>query len=117
MTGKQAATHKYISDARPDVKFATDEVGDAVFMRAENYPTIKIGRMGGVDLVEIRTYPNALKAAVEGDTLLAKQNARDAKGKAVATPETKEQLEKQIADATAKLAALNTPAEQTESSN
>jgi hypothetical protein len=40
------------------------------------WPEIRIGNGGGIDLPAIKSYPNAFAAAVEADKLLAKQNAR-----------------------------------------
>ena len=83
MTGKQAATRDYVLRSRADVaehlSQSTDEVGDVVFMTYPNGAKLKIGRMGGIDIVNVRTYPNALKAAVEADVLFDKQNERDNK--------------------------------------
>jgi hypothetical protein len=50
----------------------------------EGWPTVQIGPTGGISLPAIKSYPKAFEAALEGDQLLAKQNAREAK-KATAT--------------------------------
>ena len=46
---------------------------------ADNWPDIVIGVGGGIDLPQIKSYPKAFDAAIIGDQLLAKQNARLAK--------------------------------------
>lgn len=51
---------------------------------ADGWPTVQIGPTGGISLPAIKSYPKAFEAALEGDKLLAKQNAREAK-KATAT--------------------------------
>ena len=55
---------------------------------AEGWPIVRIGVGGGIDLPAIRSYPKAFDAAVQGDVLLAKQNAKAAKAAAPA-PATK----------------------------
>ena len=52
------------------------------------WPTIQVGASGGIVLPAIKSYPKAFEAAIEGDKLLAKQNARDQKKTAPATPPT-----------------------------
>ncbi len=43
------------------------------------WPVIRLGNGGGIELPAIRSYARAFDAAVDGDRLLAKQNARDQK--------------------------------------
>ena len=62
-----------------DGKFMLVVVGPA-------WPTIRIGSGGGIDLPEIKSYPKAWDAAVEGDKLLAKQTERVAKKSAASVP-------------------------------
>jgi len=75
------------------------------------WPTIKLGPTGGIDLPQIKSYAKAFDAAVNGDVLLKKQNERQQKkapapaAPAPQKPETPtarktkqhEQLEKQMA--------------------
>jgi hypothetical protein len=60
---------------------------------AEGWPEIRIGNAGGIDLPAIKSYPSAFQAAVEGDKMLAKQNARLQKTTAPATPKAAAQPE------------------------
>ena len=46
---------------------------------ADNWPDIVIGVGGGINLPQIKSYPKAFEAAVEGDKLFAKQQERLAK--------------------------------------
>jgi len=59
----------------------------------KDWPTIRIGTSGGVTVLELKSYPNAFDAAVDGDKLLAKQVARDQKKQAVAAPAPAKQQE------------------------
>ena len=43
------------------------------------WPTIRIGSSGGIELPEIKSYPRAFDAAINGKELLEKQTARAAK--------------------------------------
>lgn len=45
----------------------------------ESWPTIQVGPTGGITVVELKSYPVAFDAAIDGDNLLAKQKAREAK--------------------------------------
>lgn len=51
-----------------------------------DWPLIQLGVNGGVVLPQIRSYPNAFQAAVEGDVLWKKQQERDAKKAAASAP-------------------------------
>lgn len=82
------AEQKKVVDAmiagRPDVKFSVSDNGKVAELKAEGWPTVRIGAKGGVDLVEVRswsveTYPKPIDAALVADQLLAKQIGRDAK--------------------------------------
>lgn len=86
--------------ATPDGKFLIVKV-DA------NWPTIRIGASGGIDLPEIKSYPRAWDAAVEGDKLLAKQVARAQKksASAPATPKPAVEPEPKQTPASEKAAA------------
>jgi hypothetical protein len=64
---------------KDDGKFKNIQVG-------EGWPLIVVGVGGGINLPEIKSYPSAFPAAVEGDKLLAKQIARTQKAAAPATP-------------------------------
>src|SRR5580704_10100862 len=57
---------------KDDGKFKNIQVG-------EGWPLIVVGVGGGINLPEIKSYPSAFPAAVEGDKLLAKQIARTQK--------------------------------------
>jgi hypothetical protein len=65
----------------------TDEGKFKLLVVDAGWPTIQIGASGGIVLPVIKSYPNAFNAALEGDKLLAKQTARDAK-KATPAPAT-----------------------------
>jgi hypothetical protein len=51
-----------------------------------DWPIVRVGPTGGIELPQIRSYPKAFQAAVEGDKLLAKQLARDQKKSAAPAP-------------------------------
>lgn len=79
----------------------------------EAWPLVHIGFAGGLEIPEIRSYQKAMDAAVIGDELLKKQTERDAKrtnGTTAPAPKPIEvqiaEVEKLIADATAKLNKL-----------
>ena len=84
---QQAAINNIVSgiaSERPELngsapKFETVLENGNVFLMAENFPTIKLGRDGGIDIPDLRSYSDALKAAIHADTLVAKQKARDEK--------------------------------------
>jgi hypothetical protein len=50
------------------------------------WPTIRIGSSGGIELPEIKSYPRAFDAALNGKELLEKQTARAAKKTAAPPP-------------------------------
>jgi len=50
----------------------------------KEWPVIQIGASGGIVLPQIKSYPKAFEAALQGDKLLTRQNERQAK-KATAT--------------------------------
>jgi hypothetical protein len=50
------------------------------------WPVIEIGPSGGIELPQIRSFPKAFEAALEGDKLLAKQFERDAKKATASAP-------------------------------
>ena len=52
----------------------------------KTWPTIRVGNSGGITVMELRSYGSAFDAAIKGDELLAKQNARDAKKVAQPAP-------------------------------
>ena len=56
----------------------------------EQWPVIRIGASGGIELPAIKSYPKAFDAAIIGDQLLAKQVAREQK-KTAATAAPAEQ--------------------------
>lgn len=71
-----------LGDGAPE--FSQEKVGGDLFLRATNWPTIKVGKGGGVTVLDLRSYPEgdgktAIDAAINGDVLLAKQIDRDAK--------------------------------------
>lgn len=45
----------------------------------EGWPSISIGKNGGVVVNELRSYADPFEAAIQGDTLLARQTERDLK--------------------------------------
>jgi hypothetical protein len=73
---------------------------------ADNWPDIVIGVGGGINLPQIKSYPKAFEAAVEGDVLWKKQQDRLTKAAApapaattAATPKVAVQPEPKKADA------------------
>lgn len=68
------AENAYTTETQADGKLL-------VIVDLPNFPTISIGKQGGVDMPEIRSYPQvkggltAMDAAVKGDEHLARQNA------------------------------------------
>lgn len=75
--------------ARTDIKageppFITTEENNNVFLMADGWPTIKIGRNGGIDLLGIKSYADPLEAAINGDVYLRKQEDRAVRAAAVA---------------------------------
>lgn len=103
------AENAYTTETQADGKLL-------VIVDLPNFPTISIGKQGGVDMPEIRSYPQvkggltAMDAAVKGDEHLARQNAgRTRRVAAVAAPaqeapaqpatETSAQSEEQAAPA------------------
>ena len=85
---KQQVTINNITAAfaseRPELNGSTPQFetvleGGNVFLVADNWPTIKLGRDGGIDIPDLRSFSDALHAAVHADELVAKQVARDKK--------------------------------------
>ena len=73
---------RQLGDRQPN--FTQYKEGQDLFLSADNWPTIKIGKAGGVSVVDLRSYPEgegktAIDAAINGDVLLEKQKARDLK--------------------------------------
>ena len=62
--------------------------GKLMFINLPNFPTARIGASGGIELPDLKSYPSAFQAAIQGDKLLVRQVARAAKKTAttVATP-------------------------------
>jgi hypothetical protein len=56
---------------------------------AEGWPLIMIGPTGGITLPEIRSYPRAFEAAIDGLAIYEKQKARDTKKVAAPAPAPK----------------------------
>jgi multimeric flavodoxin WrbA len=50
------------------------------------WPTVRIGASGGVTVMELKSYPDAFTAAMEGLDRYTKQQAREAKQAAAAAP-------------------------------
>lgn len=98
---KEAWTARGVSLEAMEVK----QDGKFLFVTvAPNWPVIRIGSTGGLELPTIRSFAKAFDAAVHGDELLAKQTARDAKKAAQATaapkaeavkPEVKPEVKKE----------------------
>jgi hypothetical protein len=74
-----------------DGKFLVLQIGDA-------WPRIQIGPGGGIDLPQIKSYPRAFEAAVEGDKLLAKQNAKGQPKPATAAAAQPEPKKEEVAE-------------------
>ncbi len=57
---------------------------------AEGWPTVQVGPTGGITVVELKSYPKAFDAAMDGLVLYAKQTAREQKKSAgsVTAPQT-----------------------------
>lgn len=53
--------------------------GSNVFLVADNWPTIKLGRDGGIDVPDLRSFADPLEAAINASELVAKQKANDLK--------------------------------------
>jgi len=61
--------------------------GKFILLRiGKEWPTIQVGNSGGITVVELKSYPKAFEAAIEGDKLLAKQNEREQKKAAAPAP-------------------------------
>jgi hypothetical protein len=92
-----------------DGKYLVLNIGEA-------WPEIRIGNGGGIDLPQIKSYAKAFDAAVNGDELMKKQNARLQKTTAPATttkPAAPKPEEKKAAETvTAKKAKQDTELEQ-----
>jgi hypothetical protein len=52
----------------------------------KEWPTIRIGNSGGITVMELKSYAKAFDAAVNGDTLYAKQKGREQKKVAASAP-------------------------------
>ena len=69
------------------------------------WPTIRLGSTGGITVVELKSYPDAFTAAMEGLERYTKQQAREQKKTVAAQPATAsqkapaEKAEKQLATA------------------
>lgn len=59
--------------------------GKYILLRLPNFPECKVGPSGGLE-VALPSYPIAFEAALNGDTLLAKLQARHAKKQSAPTP-------------------------------
>jgi hypothetical protein len=51
---------------------------------AEGWPTVRIGASGGITVLELKSYPDAFTAAMEGLERYTKQQAREQKKAAAA---------------------------------
>jgi hypothetical protein len=58
----------------------------------KEWPTIRIGNSGGITVMELKSYAKAFDAAIQGDTLLAKQTAREQKKVAATAPAAAKQV-------------------------
>lgn len=72
-----------LGDASPN--FTQTEDGGNVYLTAPNWPTIRVGKQGGVYLDEIASYDEGLQAAINGDKMLADKQAREQKKAAAKT--------------------------------
>ena len=71
-----------ISTERPEVgdpKFEAILEDGNVFLMAEGWPTLKIGKEGGISIPDLRSYADPLHAAIHADELVKKQAANDLK--------------------------------------
>jgi len=66
-------------------KLEQKQDGKFILLLLPNFPECKIGPSGGLE-VALPSYPNAYDAAINGDTLLAKLQARQAKKQSMAAP-------------------------------
>jgi hypothetical protein len=88
---EQRKPDSFVAGHAPE--FVQTQSGADLFLSADTWPMIQIGKNGGIT-VGLRSYPesngkSALDAAIHGDTLLAAQNARDVKkAQAKAAPAT-----------------------------
>jgi len=74
----------------------TKQDGKFLFITvAANWPVIRLGATGGIELPEIRSYAKAFDAAVIGDQVLAKQKERDSKKQAAPAPKPQTAVGKQ----------------------
>lgn len=53
---------------------------------ADGWPTVRVGASGGITVLELKSYPDAFTAAMEGDARLRKQTEREQKKAVVAAP-------------------------------
>jgi hypothetical protein len=66
---------------------------------AEGWPTVRIGASGGITVLELKSYPDAFTAAMEGLERYSKQQAREQKKATASTPAPAKAAEKQTATA------------------
>jgi hypothetical protein len=52
----------------------------------QGWPTVQVGASGGITVLELKSYPSAFNAAMDGHSLYEKQRAREAKKTAAAAP-------------------------------
>jgi len=60
--------------------------GKFMLLQLPNFPVVRIGSNGGIDLPTIKSYAKAFDAAVNGDQLLKKQQERETKKTAASVP-------------------------------
>jgi hypothetical protein len=78
MKPKQQEQVNRIQNARPDATFAVAEGDGKVYLNAEDFPTITIGKNAGIQ-VDLPSYGDPFEAAIHGDELLANKKTRDAR--------------------------------------
>ena len=70
-----------------------EEAGKVVVAVGDGWPVIQIGKQGGVDIPQLKSYADGKEAAVVADQLLAKQTEREAKRAAKKAEEAAKQTE------------------------
>ena len=63
------------------------------------WPTVRIGASGGIAVMELKSYPDAFTAEMEGLERYTKQKEREAKKATASTPAPAKAAEKQTATA------------------
>jgi hypothetical protein len=89
---KQTQTFNRLVDAWKERKLDLSQMKDwmdgkyRLVVPTPAFPVIRIGGSGGIELPDLKSYPSAFQAAVDGDKLLAKQVARRQKKSVTPAP-------------------------------